>query len=42
VEIIRGLIKFWPWLNSQKQVVMMNELEEILEFLGHEQVSRET
>ncbi|GMI39732.1 hypothetical protein TeGR_g7337, partial [Tetraparma gracilis] len=38
VEIIRGLIKFWPWLNSQKQVVMMNELEEILEFLGHEQL----
>jgi serine/threonine-protein phosphatase 2A regulatory subunit B' len=38
IEIIRGLIKYWPWLNSGKQVIMVNELEEILEFVGYEQL----
>jgi serine/threonine-protein phosphatase 2A regulatory subunit B' len=30
-QIVRGLIKFWPQTNSQKEVVFLTELEEILE-----------
>mgnify|MGYP002023242004 FL=1 len=36
VPILNGLIRYWPWSSSSKQVLMMNELEEILELLGHE------
>lgn len=36
VPILNGLIRYWPWSSSAKQVLMMNELEEILELLGHE------
>mmetsp|Transcript_6751 Transcript_6751/g.9446 ORF Transcript_6751/g.9446 Transcript_6751/m.9446 type:complete len:592 (-) Transcript_6751:419-2194(-) len=36
VPILKGLIKYWPWSSSSKQVLIMNELEEILELLGHE------
>ena len=38
IDISRGLITYWPWLNSAKQVLMVNELEEILEFVGYEQL----
>jgi len=31
VPIIQGLSKYWPWSNSSKQVLFLNELEEILE-----------
>jgi len=36
VPILNGLIRYWPWSSSAKQVLVMNELEEILELLGHE------
>jgi serine/threonine-protein phosphatase 2A regulatory subunit B' len=36
VPILHGLIRYWPWSSSAKQVLVMNELEEILELLGHE------
>jgi len=36
VPILKGLVKYWPWSSSAKQVLLMNELEEILELLGHE------
>lgn len=36
VPILKGLIRYWPWSSSSKQVLIMNELEEILELLGHE------
>lgn len=36
VTIVNGLVKYWPWSSSSKQVLVMNELEEILELLGHE------
>ncbi|KAJ8613670.1 hypothetical protein CTAYLR_003165 [Chrysophaeum taylorii] len=36
VPILKGLIRYWPWSSSAKQVLIMNELEEILELLGHE------
>jgi len=38
ISIVAGLCKIWPWQNSSKQVQLLNEFEEILEFLGHEQL----
>jgi len=38
IPILNGLIRYWPWSSSAKQVLMMNELEEILELLGHDQL----
>jgi serine/threonine-protein phosphatase 2A regulatory subunit B' len=38
ISIVGGLIKFWPWACSAKQVLFLNELEEILELLGPEQL----
>lgn len=31
VPIVNGLYKFWPWTHSSKQVMILNELEEVLE-----------
>jgi len=31
VPVIRGLVKLWPVVNSSKEVLFLNELEEILE-----------
>lgn len=30
-QILRGLVKYWPHTNSQKEVMFLNELEELLE-----------
>ncbi len=30
-QILKGLIKYWPHTNSQKEVMFLNELEELLE-----------
>lgn len=38
VTIINGLIKYWPWSCAMKQMLFLNELEEILELLGPEQI----
>lgn len=40
VVILRGVIRFWPWSCSSKQVLFLNEVEEILELMGHEQLQR--
>jgi serine/threonine-protein phosphatase 2A regulatory subunit B' len=40
IPIIQGIIKFWPWSCSSKQVVFLNELEEILELMGNEQLQK--
>jgi serine/threonine-protein phosphatase 2A regulatory subunit B' len=40
VPIILGLIKCWPWANSSKQVLFLNELEEALELIGSEEVEQ--
>lgn len=40
VPILTGVIKFWPWSSSSKQVVFINELEEILELIGGEQLEK--
>jgi serine/threonine-protein phosphatase 2A regulatory subunit B' len=34
--VITGLCKNWPWSSSAKQIVLLNELEEVLELSGHE------
>lgn len=40
VLVVLGLIKSWPWSCTQKQVVFLNELEEVLELMGPEQLER--
>ena len=40
VNIIEGITQAWPWSCSAKQVVFFNELEEILELIGPEQLQR--
>ncbi|CAN0015862.1 unnamed protein product [Pylaiella littoralis] len=32
-HILKSLIRFWPWRSSSKQVIFLNELEEVLELL---------
>ena len=29
ITVIRALINMWPWTDSQKQVLLINELEEV-------------
>jgi serine/threonine-protein phosphatase 2A regulatory subunit B' len=31
VSIIMGILRSWPWMSSSKQIVFLNELEEILQ-----------
>mmetsp|Transcript_11444 Transcript_11444/g.17372 ORF Transcript_11444/g.17372 Transcript_11444/m.17372 type:complete len:585 (-) Transcript_11444:221-1975(-) len=38
--ILNGFFKCWPWSCSGKQVLFLNELEEILELLGVEQLAK--
>jgi serine/threonine-protein phosphatase 2A regulatory subunit B' len=38
ITVLNGLVKFWPWSCSSKQVLFLNELEEILELLGTDQL----
>jgi serine/threonine-protein phosphatase 2A regulatory subunit B' len=38
--ILNGFFKCWPWSCSGKQVLFLNELEEILELLGAEQLNQ--
>jgi serine/threonine-protein phosphatase 2A regulatory subunit B' len=38
--IVAGLIKFWPWNCASKQVLLLNELEEIMELCRGEQLSQ--
>lgn len=40
VSILEGFFKCWPWSCSSKQVLFLNELEEILELLGDEQLAQ--
>lgn len=37
--ILLGLFKYWPWSWSQKQVLLFNELEDIMELLNDEVVA---
>lgn len=40
IPTIIGLLKCWPWSCSAKQVLLLNELEEILELIGPEQLEK--
>jgi serine/threonine-protein phosphatase 2A regulatory subunit B' len=40
MKIVTGLVKFWPWACSQKTVLFLNELEEILELMGPDQLEQ--
>jgi len=36
IDLISGLLKYWPITNPAKEVVYINEIEEILETIGNE------
>jgi len=38
VIIVNGLVRFWPWTSAAKQVLFLNELEEVLELCRGEQL----
>lgn len=38
--VISGLLRFWPIMNSQKEVLFLGELEEVLELTHHSEFSR--
>jgi len=38
IPIVTGLVKYWPWATSAKTVLFLNELEEILELMGPDQL----
>ncbi|CAB1117570.1 unnamed protein product [Ectocarpus sp. CCAP 1310/34] len=40
MPVLRGLIRFWPWSCSSKQVLFLNELEDVLELLMDEQLQQ--
>lgn len=40
VPVLRGLIRYWPWSCSTKQVLFLHELEDILELLQDEQLQQ--
>eukprot|EP01006_Ploeotia_vitrea_P045763 TRINITY_DN66967_c13_g1_i1.p1 TRINITY_DN66967_c13_g1~~TRINITY_DN66967_c13_g1_i1.p1 ORF type:complete len:542 (+),score=336.55 TRINITY_DN66967_c13_g1_i1:164-1789(+) len=37
VPVVKGLVKFWPVTNSNKEVLFLNELEEVLELTQPEE-----
>jgi len=38
ILILNGVFKYWPWSCSEKQVMFLSELEDILELLGPDQL----
>ena len=38
--MIDGLLKFWPKTHSPKEVMFLNELEEILDVIEHEEFAK--
>ena len=40
IPILNGIFEYWPWSCSGKQVLFLNELEEILELLGADQLNQ--
>lgn len=38
VRVVEGLVRRWPWSSSAKQMLLINELEELLELAGPEAV----
>lgn len=37
-QVVKGLVKFWPWTCASKQVLFLNELEEVLELCRGDQL----
>jgi len=42
VLVLQALVRFWPWSCSAKQLLFMNELEDILEMIGDQQLLQGT
>lgn len=34
VDLIKGLLKFWPLTCPSKEVIYINEIEEVIEMMG--------
>lgn len=39
VPILKGMIRYWAWNNSSKQVLFLNELEEMMELCRGDQIN---
>ena len=39
-QIINGLLKFWQFGNSAKEVLFINEMEEVLEYVSPQTVAK--
>jgi serine/threonine-protein phosphatase 2A regulatory subunit B' len=39
-EVIKGLLRYWPKVNSTKEILFLNEIEEILDIVGPQEFSR--
>lgn len=40
LPVVRGLVRYWPWGNSNKQVLFVTTVEEVLERIGLEQLDQ--
>lgn len=40
MPIVNGLVRFWPWSSAAKQVLLLNEMEEILELTRGDQLAQ--
>jgi serine/threonine-protein phosphatase 2A regulatory subunit B' len=40
VPVLHGLVRFWPWTCASKQVLFLNELEEVLELCRGDQLNQ--
>src|SRR5690606_16299804 len=40
LPVVRGLVRYWPWSNSNKQVLFVTTVEEVLERIGLEQLDQ--
>ena len=40
VAVCNGIFRYWPWSSTGKQVIMLNEMEEVLELVEAEQIAK--
>lgn len=40
VEVVNGILRFWPKVNSPKEVMFLNELEEILDVVDPKEFTK--
>lgn len=40
IPLLDGLLKYWPFANSHKEILFMTELQEVLECVEPEKIER--